>query len=219
MISLNISDNHIGSGAHGSTVGSQALSGALKSNSTLKELDVSSNYFRADDAKILADGISGNGAISSINLLRNSIPVEQAQELVKIMQAKEKLTTLCGLSKEEAKLDFSNQGLGPGDVVLIANDIRDMGALSKLDASDNGMFGKKDKAGITAWADALKANTSITQLNLAKNGINANDTKILAPAISDNGALTSLDISDNKLTNNGSDMSGKPREHVLGLLI
>jgi hypothetical protein len=61
------------------------------------------------------------------------------------------------------------------------------------------MFGKKDKAGITAWADALKANTSITELNLAKNGINANDTKILAPAISDNGAMTSLNISSNRI--------------------
>jgi hypothetical protein len=61
------------------------------------------------------------------------------------------------------------------------------------------MFGKRDKAGITAWAGALKANTSITALNLAKNGISASDTKILAPAIRDNGALTQLDISNNKL--------------------
>jgi Leucine-rich repeat (LRR) protein len=74
-----------------------------------------------------------------------------------------------------------------------------MGALSKLDASDNSMFGKGDKAGITAWADALKANTSITELNLAKNGITANDTKILAPAISDNEALTSLNLASNSI--------------------
>jgi hypothetical protein len=69
------------------------------------------------------------GAILSINLLRNDIPVEQAQELVKIMQAKEKLITLCGLSKEETELDFSGQYLEPGDAVLIANDISGMGAL------------------------------------------------------------------------------------------
>jgi hypothetical protein len=34
----------------------------------------------------IADAIKDMGAISSINLLENSIPVEQAQELVKIMQ-------------------------------------------------------------------------------------------------------------------------------------
>jgi hypothetical protein len=77
------------------------------------------------------------GAISSINLLRNKIPVEQAQELVKIMQAKEKLITLCGLSKEETELDFSSQRLGAGDAALIANDISNMEALIKLDVSSN----------------------------------------------------------------------------------
>jgi hypothetical protein len=67
-----------------------------------------------------------------VDLLKNDIPVEQAQELVRIMQSKEKLTTLCGLSGDEATFDFSNQGLGPGDAVFIANDISDMGALSTV---------------------------------------------------------------------------------------
>ena len=48
------------------------------------------------------------------------------------MQVKKKLVTLCGLSKEETELDFSGQYLSAGDAVLIANDISDMGALSKL---------------------------------------------------------------------------------------
>jgi hypothetical protein len=72
-----------------------------------------------------------------MNLLKNAIPVEQAQELVKIMQSKEKLITLCGLSGNEAMLDFSNQGLGPGDAVLIANDISNMGALTSLNLLKN----------------------------------------------------------------------------------
>jgi Ran GTPase-activating protein (RanGAP) involved in mRNA processing and transport len=141
-------------------------------------------------------------AISSINLLKNRILVEQAQELVKIMQAKEKLITLCGLSKEETELDFSNQGLNAGDAVLIANDISDMGAMTKLDASNNSdMF--SDKTGITDWAAALKASISITELNLARNGMGANDTNILAPAISDMRALTKFDISGNYLRARG----------------
>jgi hypothetical protein len=72
------------------------------------------------------------GAISSINLLKNYIPVKQAQELVQIIMVKEKLVTLCGLSKEETELDFSGQDLGAGDAVLIANDISDMGAMSQF---------------------------------------------------------------------------------------
>jgi hypothetical protein len=118
--------------------GGTVLGEMLKVNTVLKELDVSSSgdgmpYGTSDGpgfAKELAVGIKGNGAISSINLLKNEIPVEQAQELVKIMQVKDNLTTLCGLSREETKLDFSGQWLGAGDAVLIANDISDMGALS-----------------------------------------------------------------------------------------
>jgi hypothetical protein len=74
-----------------------------------------------------------------------------------------------------------------------------MEALSMLDASDNDMFGYEDMSGITAWAALLKANTSITELNLAKNDINADDAKILAPAIRDNGALSVLSLKDNRL--------------------
>jgi hypothetical protein len=72
------------------------------------------------------------GALSSANFLGNFIPVEQAQELVKIMRSKDTLTTLCGLTGEETELDFSSQGLGAGDAVLIANDINDMRAILKF---------------------------------------------------------------------------------------
>ena len=39
----------------------------------------------------------------------------------------EKHTALCGLSRKEAALGLSTQGPGPGDPVLIANDIGDVG--------------------------------------------------------------------------------------------
>jgi hypothetical protein len=87
----------------------------------------------------------------------------------------------------------------PAGVIALANAIPDMGALSMLDASYNGMFGFEDMAGITAWAASLKANTSITGLNLAKNDMNADDAKIIAPAISDNRALTKLTFGDKQV--------------------
>jgi hypothetical protein len=89
----------------------------------------------------IADAIKDMRAISSINLLKNKIPVEQAQELVKIMQAKENLTTLCGLSRVETELNFSGQYLDAGDAMLIANDISDMRALSSLNLASNCLCG------------------------------------------------------------------------------
>jgi hypothetical protein len=103
-------------------------------------------------AQELAIGLSDNEVISSVNLLKNDIPVEQAQELVKRMQSKEKLVTLCGLSGNEVTLDFSNRRLGPGDAVLIANDISDMRALLLLNLSSNCL----KTAGAKIIADAIK---------------------------------------------------------------
>jgi hypothetical protein len=86
--------------------------------------------------RAIASAIPNMGALSSVNVLSNVIPVEQAQELVKIMRSKDTLTTLCGLTGVETELDFSSQGLDAGDAVLIANDICDMGALTSLDISN-----------------------------------------------------------------------------------
>jgi hypothetical protein len=141
----------------------------------------------------------GNRAISTVNLLKNDIGIEQAKALAGILKEHPTLKSLCGNSGEETELDMSGKRIGADGAIMLAPEIAGNRALSKLDASDNGMFGKEDKAGITAWADALKANTSITELNLAKNKINAKDTKILAPAISDNGALMLLNLSSNNL--------------------
>jgi hypothetical protein len=122
--------------------GGKALAVGLKGNQVITELNIADNNltnYAKDMSGIiaLADVILDMGALSSLNLLKNVIPVEQAQELVKIMQSKERLTNLCGLSGNEATLDFSNHGLGPGDVVLIANDISDMGAMTSLNLASN----------------------------------------------------------------------------------
>jgi hypothetical protein len=130
---LSLADNFLAAKTNAKGTG-EALAEMLKGNSVLKELDVSANApdgYHVDGPAFavgISQGLSDNGAISSINLLKNQIPVKQAQELVKIMQAKENLTTLCGLSREETEIDFSGQHLGAGDAVLIANDISsDMG--------------------------------------------------------------------------------------------
>jgi hypothetical protein len=117
---------------------------------TLSELDVSGKNLGTEGALVITEYLDGNEAISSVNLILNYIPVEQAQELVKIMQSKEKLVTLCGLSKEETALDFSRragQRLRSGDAVLIANDISDMGAMLVLNLAGNCIGGHHDNYG------------------------------------------------------------------------
>ena len=68
-----------------------------------------------------------------------------------------------------------------------------------MDISGNNFGGKKDKSGVEALAAMLRVNSTITNLSIAQNKLNANDTKILAPAIQDNGALASVNVMGNKL--------------------
>jgi hypothetical protein len=70
------------------------------------------------------------------------------------------------------------------------------------------MFGHRDKSVIQAWADVLKSNSSLIELNLAKNDMRADDAKIFADGIRDNGTLSVFNISDNNIggyfTNKGT---------------
>ena len=146
MTKFDISSNEI------RAEGGKALAAGLKGNQVITELNISSNnlscnfdgYRDTSGVIAIADAIPDMGALSSVNALSNSIPVEQAQELVKIMRSKDTLTTLCGLTGVETELDFSSQGLGAGDAVLIANDISDMKAMTVLNLADNAIGGYFD---------------------------------------------------------------------------
>jgi hypothetical protein len=213
MTTLILKDNRLVNKESGAALGNM-----LKSNTVLTKLDVSDNTWgRGDDgsgfAQELAIGIKDNGAISFINLLKNNIPVEQAQELVKIMQAKEKLITLCGLSKEETELDFSGQKktlLDAGDAVLIANDISDMGALLSLNLADNSLGELVPPDGWTqrepqsqeehiAYGKSFFVHTDGTKQKEVPSGSKPEGVIALANAINDNGAMTSLSLASNDL--------------------
>jgi ribosomal protein L7Ae-like RNA K-turn-binding protein len=154
----------------------------------------------------VADAIVDMGALSSANLLGNYIPVEQAQELVKIMQAKEKLTTLCGLSKEETELDFSDQNLGAGDAVLIANDISDMGAISSVNLLRNDGIPIEQAQELVKIMQSKEKLTTLcglskeeTELDFSGQYLGAGDAVLIANDISGMEAMTSLSLESNDL--------------------
>jgi hypothetical protein len=103
-------------------------------------------------------------AISSVNILGNNTGVEQAQKLTNILQVKEKLTTLCGFSGDETELDLSNTGLSAGCAVLVANEIGDMGALTKLDISNNNIEQGEALQGVTDLCNTQGIAISSTQI-------------------------------------------------------
>ena len=90
--------------------------------------------------------------MSSLNILKNNIGAEQAQALIKIKQ-ENKLITLCGLKGDETELHLSGKMSGAADALMLAEDIKDNGAMSILNVSDNSLRAEGAKALAPAmWA-------------------------------------------------------------------
>jgi hypothetical protein len=111
--------------------------------------------------------------------------------------------------------------LYPAGVIAIADAIPDMGALLHFDISNNNIRAEGGKA----LVEALKGNQVITTLSIAKNNLSFNSSgdndmsgvAALADVISDMGALTKFDISNNSLCAAGAKAlaSGLKGNHVM----
>ena len=72
--------------------------------------------------------------------------------------------------------------------------------MSKINLSNNSIGGQEEgEPGVKALAAALQVNTSITEINLASNGLDAECAEILAPAIQGSRVMSILDVSNNKI--------------------
>ena len=201
---MDLSNNEIGvKDREYSTEGVAALSAVLKTNSTIKELNLSKNYINAEAARIFSQDIHDNGALAFLTMHKHKLPVKE------IKTAKE--------------LDLSNKGLIAIDAIVIAalikvqtalftkrdktkrNSFQDNGALAKLDLSGNNELSGDSPDFIRPIATMLKTNKTIKEINLAGNNLNAEAGRIFSQDIHDNGALASLDISKNSLTQGQQD--------------
>jgi hypothetical protein len=81
-----------------------------------------------------------------------------------------------------------------------------MEAMTSLDISDNRLCGllldgsgSYDGAGVGALSEMLKANSSLRELNMSKNYLGPEGAKVMSVGLSDNGALSKLDLSRNHI--------------------
>jgi hypothetical protein len=88
----------------------------------------------------LADIIPAMGAISSVNLLKNHLPMEQAEALASILKEHPTLKSLCGNSGEETELDMRGKEIGAEGAIMLAPEIAN-GAMSVLNLADNAIGG------------------------------------------------------------------------------
>jgi hypothetical protein len=150
-----------------------------------------------------------------VNLLKNSIGVEQVQALTVIHKEHPTLNSLCGNSGDETELDMSGTMKGAEDAIMLAAEIIDNKALTSLTLKDNKLL--TPEAG-KVLSDMLAANTVLKELDVSSNnweerrqmkGDGPGFAKELAVGISDNGTLSIANVLSNHI---GKKMLSKLQE-------
>jgi hypothetical protein len=191
-----------------------ALVSMLKNHPTLKslcgnegdetELDMSSKMSGAGDAIILVAEIVDNRALTVLSLQKNNLHAAGGKALAAGLKGNRVITELNISSNRLGYNTPINSGAGTdmSGVIALADVIPDMRALAKFDISNNNL----NAGGCKAIVGALKGNSTLTELNVAKNDMTYGEgwgdmsaVIALANAIPDMRALAKLDMSSNNI--------------------
>lgn len=195
----------------------KALGRALAQNKTLTVLDLSSNMWERRHyyptcaegdgfARDIALGLHANETLVSVNLLYNRIGVDQACQLATTLEKHPTLTSLCGNMGDETDLDMSGGSIDlrmkGGDVIMLAPEIVANRSITRLNLSDNDL---SDTRAGKALGNMLAANAVLQELDLSGCSMyNAESVHAFVVGLRANKALTSLNIADNWLTEDGA---------------
>ena len=171
----------------------------------ITELDLSGKNLGVEGAMVVSHYIHDNGALVSANLLNNDISAEQAQSLAGILKEHATLKSLCGNKGNETELDMSGKKMGADGAILFAPEIVANGALAKL------TFGGDEYTTGSGWnektitPEPTVLEVGMTEANLSNKNLCAGGAIIVGAWIShkDNGALSLLDLSHNRLGDTG----------------
>ena len=188
----------------------EALSGALKVNSRLTNLDLRSNRIGASGAQALSDALETNTTLTKLDLTDNDIGVSGARFLSKAIKINASLTTL-NLSRNKLNGE-TNLGSPrrPYEITKIPIFFRQgtcthPEALKRLDEFSTGMDETMDDYGLFSLSESLKTNTTLTNLNLeGNNEIDVVTPFYLTEFLKTNATLTTLNLRGNYLGYFGS---------------
>jgi hypothetical protein len=200
-----------------------SLCGILRDQTTT---NFSNQNLKLPDAILLASDLSKavvTGGLTVANLLGNQLDAESAKMLAKV--AKQKGISLCGIQRNQTTADFSKQSLNPPDAMLLASDLSQTvvtGALTEVRWPS--VFGPQivTCSELTACALRIQVNLDgyglpikklkgiepVESLDLSNKRLGVASAIVIASLIGVNGALTSIDLSSNQLTNYSKNMMG-----------
>jgi Ran GTPase-activating protein (RanGAP) involved in mRNA processing and transport len=140
-----------------------AIAEALRVTPSLTKISLAKNNLGSEGAKALAPAIHDSPSLTSVNVLMNRLDTKAASVLLKVKEEKPMLRILCGLTHAETELNYSDEGLRPADVMLLAPEISVMASLTSVNLSEN----KLGPQGAKALAPALRDSPSMTEVRAA----------------------------------------------------
>ena len=170
--------------------GAHSLSEALRVNTSLTSLHLSYNPIGADGAKFLSEALRVNTSLTSLNLCWNSIHAEGADSLSEALKVNTSLTSLV----------LSINSIHADEAHSLSEVLRVNTSLTSLDLFSNSIHAE----GAHSLSEALKVNTSLTSLDLRSNSIGAEGANFLSEAIRVNTSLTSLNLGRNSIGDEGA---------------
>ena len=173
--------NYIGDG------GAAAIAGMLRGNAVLTSLDLSRNHIGPTGATAIAEALHENEVLTELNIDGVQLnPVE--------------LRSIESLSL--ANVNNPGEKLGPASVIVIASLIVSNEMLTFLDVGHNDLMGHTNHADKAALSivRAERQRNKLIFLGLAYCGIGPTTATEIAEYVSDSGVLTSLDLSNNRIS-------------------
>ena len=145
--------------------------------------------------------------MTSLHIGNNSIPIENMNEIIAIVEAKPAMKVLCAVpfrDKTITELDVSGQNLGVEGALVVGRYLQNNGALTSVNILKNHI----EDEGLPAMEAALKESKALKsicgaigqELDLSGQHLGAEDAKVVAIELKYNRALSSLDLSDNTIS-------------------
>jgi hypothetical protein len=165
----------------------------------MTEADFSNKNLGIKGAIIISAWIThkDKGALSVANVMGNKIGKEQLSKLQEIMRSKPNLVSLCGIADDATEADLSGLGMDADDAAILASELPDKGALTKL------TFGG-DEYGPSYYRKKPAPATlevGMTELDFSNKNLGVGGATIISAWIThkDNGALLSLSLASNNI--------------------